>query len=237
MANKITKLMLNWEEYEIREYQGWWKPWANTVAYYPLTSFFNVNDIMGNYNLTNRWNVSFGTYQWQDCAYFNWTTNSQLYNTSLSFQAYPEQTVLVRMYTTSTSHVYQILYHIWTAGPNWKLGSWYNYYFNSAPTLAISSWSEGYESTKVWDLNWSWHLVANVTNWTSSIQYLDGVLYQSFTNSLSATQTWLYVWGAEGSTAERLTGYESELIIENKARTAQEITDYYNQTKSLYWIS
>ena len=235
MANKITKLMLNWEEYEIREYQEWgWQPWVNTVAYYPLTSFFTVNDIVGNYNLTNTWDVSFGTYQWVNCAYFNWTTNSQLYNTSLSFPSYPTQTVLVWMYIDWTGNIYQTIYHIWTTPQNWWLGSWYK---QSNTSLSLSSWAVRYESTKAWNLNWSWHLLTNVTNWNSSIQYIDGQQYQTFTNSLSATQTWLYIGWAHNRQSERLTGYESELIIEDKARTSQEISDYFNQTKSLYGIN
>jgi hypothetical protein len=31
-------------------------------------------------------------------------------------------------------------------------------------------------------------------------------------------------------------GKMSELILESKDRTAQEISDYYNQTKGNYWL-
>ena len=48
-----------------------WKPWSNTIAYYPLTSTTTVNDMSGNNrNLTNH-SVSFNTYDWVNCAYFN----------------------------------------------------------------------------------------------------------------------------------------------------------------------
>ena len=59
MTNKITKLMLNWEGYEIREYQSWWQPWANTLVYY------NINDNDTNstiYDLS--WNWVDQTWYW-----------------------------------------------------------------------------------------------------------------------------------------------------------------------------
>ena len=31
----------------------WWKPWANTLAYFPLTD--NENDVLGNYTLPISW--------------------------------------------------------------------------------------------------------------------------------------------------------------------------------------
>lgn len=211
---------------------SWWQPWANTIAYYPLKS--NTNDYSWNwYNLTNLWNVTFGTYQWVNCAIFNGTSNSQLYNTSISYSAYPTQTVAVWIYVTWTSSgVYQTIYHIGTAIRYWKLGTWFNY----NTWLCLWSWDGQYESVKAWNINWAWHLLVNVTSGSSSVQYLDWVEYQTFTNSLSYTQTWLYVWWAQSTSAERLTWYESELILENKARTAQEITDYYNLTKWDYWL-
>lgn len=214
-----------------------WTPWANTVAYYPLTSFTTTNDtksIGTKYNLTNWGDVTFGTYQWVSCAYFNGTSNSKLYNTSVSFSAYPTQTVCFRFYINSTStSVYQILYHIGTSSPNGKLGSWFKY----NTWLSISSRDGGYESVKSWNITWAWHLLTNVTSWSSSIQYLDGQLYQTFTNSLSGTQNQLYIGSSQSGTSERLTGYESEFIVEDTAWTATQITEYYNLTKWNYWIS
>lgn len=210
-----------------------WTPWSNTIAYYPLTSSTTTTDQKWTYNLTNAWNVVFWTYQWVSCAYFNWTTTSQLYNTSLSFAARPTQTVLVWMYISWTStSVYQTIYHTWITSKTGKLGSWFKYW----TWLCIGSWYWWYESIKSWNINGSWHLLVNVTNWTSSTQYLDWALYQSLTNSLSDTQTWLYIWWAQQSSSERLSWYESEFIVESKVRTAQEILDYYNKTKSNYWL-
>ena len=48
---------------------GWWQPWVNTLAYYPLDSINTVNDLSwNNHTLTNNW-ITFWTYNWVDCAY------------------------------------------------------------------------------------------------------------------------------------------------------------------------
>ena len=213
-----------------------WKPGSNTIAYYPLTSTTTTSDMKWSgtaYNLTNSGNVTFWTYNWVSCAYFNGTTNWYLYNTSLSFSYPSEQTVCVWMYISGTSSwVYQAIYHIWIVGWTWKLGSWFRY----GTWLSLSGWTGSSEVIKSWNINWAWHLLANITNWNSSIQYLDWVQYQSNTNSLSATQSGIYLWGAQNTSSDRLTWYESELIVENKARTSDKVMAYYNQTKSNYGL-
>lgn len=243
-ANPNLWWSISWLKWNVKSLYLWTtkvrpkrEPWANTVAYYPLTATTTINDKKPTgtkYNLTNWGNVAFGTYQWVSCAYFNGTSNSKLYNTSVSFSAYPTQTVCFRVYINSTStSVYQILHHIWTSSPNGKLWSWFKY----DTWLAISSWNSSYESVKSWNITWAWHLITNVTNWNSSIQYLDGWQYQIFTNSLTAAQSQLYIGSSQSSTSERLTGYESEFIVENRPRTAEEVWNYYNWTKGNYWIS
>ena len=230
----------DWKHYFIYSTSGgWWQPWVNTLAYYPLTSTTTVNDQAWNYDLTNLWSVTFGINNWVDCWLFDSTTNSKLTNSSLSFSAYPTQTVSVWMYITWTdTSNYQTIYAIWSVARTWKLWSWYHYGSASDSWLALSSFYGGYEVVKntVTIINW-WHLLTNVTNGSSSVQYLDGQLYQNLTNSLSATQTGLVVWWWDSTTIERLGWCLSNLIIEDVARTAQEVSDYYNQTKWDYWIS
>ena len=209
-------------------------PWANTVAYYPLNSTDTTSDMKGTgiaYDLTNVGSVTFWTNQWVDCAAFDGTTNSQLYNSSLSFPAMPSQTVLFRAYITWTAtYVYQTLYHIWLTPQTWKLWAWFKY----DTWLCIGCWYWGYEAIKPWNINWAWHLIANVADWVVGTQYLDGNQYQIVGLNLSDVQQSIYVWWEQSWTG-RLTGYMSNLIVENKAWTATEILNYYNQTKSNYW--
>jgi hypothetical protein len=46
---------------------------------------------------------------------------------------------------------------------------------------------------------------------------------------------WLYL-GLWRLTYYKVNGYFKTLILEDKARTADEITNYYNLTKSNYWL-
>lgn len=66
---------------------GWWTPWANTVAYYPLNSTSQWNDMKGMgtaYNLaTSHTAPTYWTYQWVDCAYFNWSS-TEINNDSIN---------------------------------------------------------------------------------------------------------------------------------------------------------
>lgn len=214
---------------------GGWQPWVNTVAYYPLTSSSTVNDLSGNsYTLTNGWNVTFWTQQWVDCATFNWTLASVLTQSSISFNAFPTYTASVWMYITWTSGKYQTIYVIGASGGTWALWSWFRY----NTWLCIWSRHPAYESVRRWNINWAWHLLTNVVNWSSSIQYLDWQQYQTLTNSLTDTQTVLSLWAPNGfHYDDDLTWYLSNFILENVSRSAQEVADYFELTKWAYWIS
>lgn len=220
-----------------------WLPWANTVAYYPLDSTNTTNDMKGSwtaYNLTNNWSVTFWTYNWVSCAYFNWWTWKYLTNASLSFWAYPQQTVSIWFYTTSTDTTkYQVIYNIWTVSQNWLLGSWYKH---NTLWISLSSWHSSYEVSQNINLSWWWHLLTNVTNWSVSKQYIDWVFVQTFNNSLSQTQTRIcfgntIYWSNTAPDVNQFSWYLSKCIVEDICWSAQEILDYYNQTKSIYWLS
>lgn len=212
-------------------------PNSNTVAYYPFTSETTINDMKKDwtlYNLTNEWWVSFWTRNWVDCAYFDWGNSARLYNTALSFPAYPVQTVVERFYIEGTNSNYQVLYEIWWTTKTGLLWSWYNH------SIWLALWSRdwSYEVIKSWDITWWRHCLMNITNWNSSVQYLDNVLYQTFTNGLSWTQSWIYFGRNWNNTSDnKMTWCLSEVIVENKARDETDRTIYYETTKSLYWIS
>lgn len=214
-------------------YTNEWLPWSNTLAYYPLTSVTTTSDRSWNsYTLTNN-AVTFWVNQWVDCAYFWQNGGTKLVNTSISFSANPTQTVAVRMYIETPQVRYETIYHIGTSTWNWWLGSRYN----KNLWLCIWEWDTSYESVKSGDLSNAWHLLVNTTNWNSSIQYIDWVQYQTLTNNLPNAQTWLYIGCSYSDTNHQLTWCLSNLIIENKTRTAQEVADYYNQTKGNYGVS
>ena len=213
---------------------GWWQPWANTVAYYPLTS--DANDYSGNWkNLTNYW-ATFGEYQWVICAFINkrsgyikwnidtlpvWasprTWNFWCYNNNETTQQYEEcyffngveyvanQMVLFWIATDNKEFVSQ-----WWSSPNWNITALRKQWFNACI----------------------------VYNWTKFIYYRNWVNVWEWTYTINTQWTEFRIWGPRTRDAwwDQFVGYMSNFILENKGWTADEVSDYYNQTKANYWL-
>ena len=206
----------------IGEYKGW-EPWDNTLAYYPLSSDFN--DASWNwYNLTNTW-ATITTKAWVDCAYYNWSS----YSTNSSVPNWTSRTLSAWVYieTNKSSNMGVIC----TWDTDWSF-VW----------LWIYSWkwyiTDRWTHDQVWTisvLNW-WHLItATISNWSNMILYTDWVQNASYTFSRGAWNS-ITIGARTWSWTEKLTWYVSNVIVEDKARTADEITAYYNLTKSNYWL-
>lgn len=208
-----------------------WKPWVNTVAYYPLTD--NFNDESWNwYNLTNSW-WSITTYGWVKCAYYSGSTSVYSQNTSVPVWA--TRTINCRCYLPASESV--DIPVVWT-------GSWVSYWYR---VLALWYWSNGVPSLSDYDVLWvswwgskiwQWVNLVWIINWWDMSLYANWVLVASQSrgsaqqNSTVIKIAWRYGWGW----SQYFKWYVNEVIVESKARTAQEISDYYNQTKSNYWL-
>lgn len=237
MTKKITKLMLNGQEYEIREYQGgwwWWQPWTNTIAYYPFDSTNTVNDMKWSwtaYNLTNSW-ATFWINAWVDCmvcsnskfVYWNIATIPQWATTrTFNFWVYNNSAIApwsVEMYflcgTQDTNQM--VLFACWGDNP-WD---WISQYWSGSWELTSTTREQWFNACVVYDgtkfiyyKNWSyigdWIYTIN-TNWTFFNIY---------------ARSWWDYWEK----------FYSNFIIEDKARTAQEVLAYYNATKDNYQSS
>jgi len=211
----------------IGEYKGW-KPWANTVAYYPLTDDFNDHKWTWTaYNLTNSW-WSITTYGWVKCAYYSWSTSVYSQNTSISF------------WTTRTIVFWGYLLNTGTAPVVW---TWI-YSYNSLSTRVV--WYGGSKSSisnyqNYWlngtsNVYWKWVNIVWISDWSKMELYVNWQLEASWSNTLYAWSQLKIWWRLWGSWSEHFTWYVNEIILEDKARTAQEVQDYYNQTKSNYWL-
>ena len=236
-----SKLILNWTEYEFGAvWGGGWQPWANTIAYYPLTSTTTVNDMSwNNRTLTWTWNYAFGTYAWVDCCYFNvwmlsasipdiqdndWFTLNIWYNEK-SAPNYDNGWVLElaeNNYPDSPN---------WIVRTKWRPNSSYWVVWYISWTL----WNPIITTSFNWTL-WAWHNYCYTQeNWIG-VFYTDGVQIWTLTFPYNHTRNMLHI--------SRKTGYDrsiiwyvSNAIYENKVWNAQEISAYFDQTKSLYWIS
>lgn len=206
-----------------------WKPWSNTVAYYPLTSTTTVNDqSWNNRNLTNSW-VTFWTYKWIDCAYSN--MQSLLYNSSFVTNI-QNLTISVRAYYVSNNNYggdyNQMIWRWWGSSENF----WPYIDIPQGRQLRCSPWWIG----TIYPANNSkWMHVIVTYNGSNIIKlYVNWVL--NATNSSANIPSWtnLRIWGRDWY--HWWYGWLSEFIVETKVWTDAEILDYYNNTKSNYWL-
>lgn len=210
----------------------WWKPWANTIAYYPLKADFN-DASSNNRNLTNSW-ATITTVGWVICGYWNGSSYSSYTGYSLGNSA---RTVSVWSKPNSVWSSDAGVFHIspYNTAWNWSLGLQYH---NSKTVIQTSDWSSSAANIQATVTDWWHNIIITQTGQTVKL-YVDGVLKWSKTNypSQANAPTWWSLWAKFGSTySEKFNWYISEAIFENKVRTDQEIADYYNQTKWNYGL-
>lgn len=206
-----------------------WKPWANTVAYFPLDSTNTVNDLSWNsYNLTNSW-ATFWTNAWVDCMVCNSSKS-----VSWSIATLPQW---------ATARTFNFWVYNNTATAPW----WVEMYF----FCGTENTNKMILFANNWDNNWDW-----ITQyWTSSWMIVSNLRQQRFNacvvydwSKFLYYRNWSYVWWWTYTINTSWTSFKiygrswwnngekfySNFIIENKARTADEVAKYYNSTKANY---
>ena len=205
------------------EYQTHYQPTANTVVYYPLS--LNADDYSGNnYHLTENWSITY-TEQW---AVFTWSQSLSRSTTALLPTWASDRTVSMWMYPQSSSGYKNLIVYWSNASLQsfrlWVSKTWY---------LVFSSYGSD-SSTYATPFNNRYNVVAKYTNNTVYV-YVNNTLWITFAKTLNTTNSnlniWMNIWGSNN-----MIWKISEVIIENKARTDTEISNYYNSTKSLYWL-
>ena len=219
-----------------------WLPNKNTIAYYPLTSTSTVNDLSwNNRNLTNSW-VTFQTYSWVNCAYLNGTSAQLSYSNFYNIAQWDY-----------TINVWARRLHTWLSAWN----DWYVMCIGS--TSSYYKWQTSlieFDDTRLRFAFWYDDLDSSInpedTRTNICCQFKKTTNQQfiyvnwSFNNSRTATNTHilqvlnLVIWNrynTDPNYNNHFKWYLSNLIFENKQWTADQVAWYYNQTKSLYWIS
>ena len=216
----------------------WWKPWANTVLYCPLKD--DTTDHSGNHTVTLN-TTSYGTVAKDSTGfyYFNWWY--------LSTEAYSwpiaQATLSVwvnrgdKSYNNnvawgiSTHYKGSDPYHCWLAFQLW----WKN---NDTSWVFLARATSG--TVDMWmtpPTRWTWVLLTltyNNSEWAKL--YRNWTLESSFsnTNSLRSESLPTFIWATNPFTDQFYEWYISEFILEDKAWTATEVSDYYNLTKANY---
>lgn len=204
------------------------QPWANTYMYRPLVS--NANDESWN----SRNGTLYGTLTWNDWAVFAWS-----WQISSPINTMPSAFTISCWVEKGQTASEQTLFAKWWS--NYNHQRFWMYYDNSR-TLYVYRVT-GYDSggwVSVGNLGyWTWKniIYTKDSSW-NSVVYVDWVATNSFANSWwdNVTTTYLWIWWWTSSQSNFYWTIK-DFIVEDKVRTAQEISDYYNQTKWDYWIS
>ena len=235
MGYKLTWIYMrpNGVEKQIRP--TWWQPWVNTIAYYPLNSTDTINDKSWNSrNLTNNW-LTFWTYNWVDCA--NMTSNVYAYSTDIPLPSWANSRT-ISFWFYDTSRVNDTYWCAYGSHSTW------NFF---APRINSSRYSfMGYArdfNTSTTVSTWVWKLITVTYDWATVKYYLNWSNIWSSDLSLNTTAVGstrkFVIWCRLDSSAnpnQYVKWYMSNMILEDKARTAQDVSDYYNLTKSNYWL-
>ena len=208
----------------------WWTPWANTVAYYPLTDDFNDHKTTWTlYNLTSN-SASITTLSWVKCC----NLNSSFFSANFVITTLPYSIIFWSKWKGNNSNMWFWLSFVsgWDWGWSGLKYQW---------QLYIRYWNPTDKNSSVWTytLNTNWHLYTITFSSSGCKFYVDGSLIATPKNSLVAPSnnaSPFYI-GADEEGAARSDCYQWVTIIENKEWTAQDISDFYDLTKWDYWIS
>jgi hypothetical protein len=216
---------------------------SDTICYLPLR--WNLTDKVWNYTWTAGSNltydstladfpVAYMTYDnWYAYTTTNWPTLYWANSYTISWwvkQAnatnamciiwysgnWYNWTQLYKFYQSGTYKWYYVFYIWW-----YSWSSWFENQYNFNPWTNWNLYTVTYTPWSVkWYINWS-----QVWSWTSSLTW-------STTPNVT-----IEIGRASHSSSLQQQAYYSDVLFDGKARTAEEISDYYNRMKWCYWIS
>lgn len=223
MWYKLKRIMMrpNGTEKQIRP--SGWKPWANTIAYYKFD--WNLNDSSGN---NNNWTW----YNWA-WAFTDGTVNlggSHAIALPFTLAWLTNWTFNIWIKISGNKEFNGIL-----GTTTWTTWTMHINYIYQAPAIrvAVNQYPDIDDvSTLTID---NWYNIIITKSWTTYNIFNNWVLNVSWTSGNFTDNSGLYL-GTTYQTARCLNWYLSNAIFEDKTRTSQEVLDYYNLTKSNYWL-
>lgn len=205
-------------EHKIRPADTWWQPWANTVAYFPLKT--DQNDVMNNAAIPITWTSKSIWYEFagSDSTKISnktwWTKNINTVRFA-SFWIKPESKTSWVVAKFLQVPVWNVSYNRWHSAPS------------AAEKFAAFNWSQWFLSGAYSFTAWNWYHIAMWNNGTQTLAYVNTVKVWEL-NMTPATDLAYF--------ANKITAVFSEIIFEDNVWSWQEIIDYYNATKSIYWL-
>lgn len=200
----------------------WWKPWANTIVYYPFEN--DYADQMGNTVLSASWTKDTIGYTFTISGNSKITNGNATWKTALANQVFVSYWIKVNSYWSITQF------------PDATKDFFYDFYHTS------SSYRKKWEyRPNSWSATYFWS--ASTTTWTRyyfAYWYDDWKIYAYFnweqvgSATVGVPRTWVPRNVVSASNGCNFT--ISQLIGESVCRTAEEILNYYNKTKWTYWL-
>ena len=229
---------------------SWWKPTANTIAYYPFN--WNANDYSwNNRNLTtngvtytetiangNRCWTFTGTISNNGSKWWQWTSWVSMSNANMTLSVRAKTTgnwtdstywankwILLGFHDSSASYWQNIkTAHQTTWYRALERWAWGNYIMTSADTPTPYA-------------DWQWHHICATYNMSSVKLFVDWQLVSSWTGSITAqTASYCFYVGKYTNTYYWYAGQMSEVIFEKATWTDVDVLAYYNWTKANYWL-
>lgn len=233
---KIKRVLtwVNGQEKQIYPAEWWWKPWANTVAYYPLQS--DTNDYSWNSrNLTNSWVTFVNNIGWATIPVWYWDWGDAAYLNGWNVQLNAAYTVWFRAKVSSSSNVW-IIFDLRNNNGNWQgflLWRCYNNqisFYQQISTYSDQSYSESLTSDwTYWCIRWNWSTWTIYKNWLQDYNV-------SISNSIDTSASYLWIGCRYYTQTDKYNWYISNVIVENREWTSEEVQEYYNLTKWNYGL-
>lgn len=206
-----------------------WKPWANTLAYFPLS--WDGNDYSwNNKNLTSYWTTSYTTVWGVISA--NFGGSNYLYNSSLTCSSIGQTFTIAWWFYSS--------WQLWVTCMSKSWGwNWWALYCETGLLWRIRAETQNNNSAtrfmpSISYVEW-WHHLAFTHNSSWWAIYYDGVSKQTW--SMPMWLNWYLVLGGLLDSSTYYFNWNlSNLIIENTVRDATKVADYYNLTKTNYGL-
>ncbi len=229
---KRATIRVNGVEKQVRP-SGWggWQPWANTLLYFPLEN--DAIDVVNNVSLTSSWTTNYTTVGGVTSAEF--TQSNYLYNNSVNIipQWDVAKTFSVWAYIKWHNTSWGAILAIWGSGA-WET-FWLWQYENDNDIIMSRSYSTSNRYTPTLNTWINFVMTYDNSVWTLYVNWQSQVTWNT-----TAPTSWnsFYISQHIWQTPTYYTFYWnlSNVILEDKERTAQEVSDYYNSTKSNYWL-
>ena len=219
---------------------SWWQPWVNTVLYCPLDSTYGYADRTGNHTMVARANAngywgqptrdSTGFYYFdggtiETTQGYTWP---QQWTLSVWFKRANKHNTWVQEWVLSAHRGGSFPYHTFAmdVGTNDTVAVVYT----SNQNILIYPWNQAIWQWILWTLTYS------STDWAKL--YIDWELVDSESPDWTLYQYTepTCIWGAYVEPYQYYEWYIADVIYEDKVWSAWEVSIWYNQSKSRYWL-